>query len=189
MKQSRRIERLDVRRFLQQKILIKLTSDLRRDRIFSEADLQSCIYYHLRCFLRSDNRWIVLNKAYIKGLSTYPDFLLKRNGVSRIAIELKEKRNLKKKDWFLKDLRKLQKLCRRSSRTLVGYFICLVRSRSEERDLQQQAEDWRKKAHRRHIFPVIINAYNRVNDRGKFDSTWKMNAKTNLHQTRTLEAK
>jgi hypothetical protein len=176
----RRIGRLAIREFLRNRLKRKLLQDLRRGSIFCEADLQSCVYYHLRKFLRSDARWAVFNKAFISHLSVYPDIVLKRREVPRIAIELKEKRRLTR-SWYARDLRKLHQLWRKGHKPIIGYMICLVRDSRPEIELQRLAEQaWRTQAQKKHLFPIIINAREHVGDWKKFRSRWQRHAKTTL---------
>ena len=181
MKKRKRIGRLEIRQFLRDGLKSRISADLRRRRIASEADLHSCTYLHLRRFLRRDPRWTVFNKAYIKNLSVYPDLVLKRRNIPRIAIELKEKRRLTPR-WFKGDLRKLQRLWVKGRRPITGYFICLVRQDEKEMKLQRLAKGWRSATQRQHIFPIIINAHDHVRDWKAFQRWWKKHAKTDLDE-------
>ena len=169
-----------IREFLRDGLRRKIVSDLRRKLIVSEADLHSCVYYHIRRFLRRDSKWAIFSKAFIQGLSIYPDILLKRRGVPRIAIELKEKRTMRA-DWFKADMRKLQVLWSRGQWPIIGFLICLVRERRQETVLRHLAEfEWRIPGQRKHVFPIIINVRDHLRDWHGFREWWRRHAKTRL---------
>jgi hypothetical protein len=125
-------------------------------------------------------KWVVFNKAFIRGLSIYPDILIKRRGIPRIAIELKEKRSMSP-GWFKADMKKLQSLWSRGERPIIGFLICLVRERRPEQVLQHLAEsEWRTPTQRKHLFPIILNAREHVRDWHAFKHWWRRHAKMQL---------
>lgn len=174
-----RIGRLSIRTFIRSGLRKRLIGDLRKRRIVSEADLQSCTYFHLRRYLSQDPKWTVLNRAYVRDTSVFPDLLLRRRGRTRVVIELKEKPTLKS-GWFRADAAKLQALWRRGSRPIIGFIICLLRQRGTEVTLQRLAESWRTPRQRNHIFPIVINARSHVQGWNSFDDWWRQNARTRL---------
>lgn len=175
-----RIGRQTVRRFIRETLRKRIIADLRQKAIASEADLHSCVYLHTRRFLRKDSQWTVLNKAFIRGMSIFPDILLKRRGIPRIAIELKEKRSMNR-GWFKADMKKLQSLWSRGKKPIIGFFVCLVRDRRPEQVLQRLAEsEWRTPIQRKHLFPVVINAREHVEEWNSFKQWWRRHAKTEL---------
>lgn len=168
-----------VRSFIKDGLRKRLVRDLKRRRIASEADLQSCTYFHLRRYLSRDPKWTVLNQPYVRDTSVFPDLVLRRRGKTRVVIELKEKRTLTPK-WFRADAAKLQALWRRSHRPISGFIVCLLRQRETETALQKIADSWRTRYQRKHIFPIIINARCHIQDWNSFGDWWRKNARTNL---------
>jgi len=174
-----RIGRLEIRNMIRGQLCKRLVRDLKQRRIASEADLQSCVYFHLRRFLARDTKWTVLNRAYVRETSSFPDLVLRRRGQTRVVIELKEKRTLKP-GWFKADVAKLQVLWRRGSRPVIGFLLCLLRQRESGATLQGLAESWRTRRQRRHIFPIVINARSHIRDWDSFSDWWRQNARTDL---------
>lgn len=175
-----RIGRLEIRDIIRSGLRRRLVTDLKQRRIASEADLQSCVYFHLRQFLARDTKWTVLNRAYVRDALVFPDLVLRRRGRTRVVMELKEKRTLKR-SWFRTDAAKLQALWRRGNRPVIGFLLCLVRQKESEAALQRLAESWRTPRQRRHIFPVVINARSHIRDWDSFRDWWRQNAKTDLN--------
>ena len=174
--------RLDVRRFIKKELRDKIVRDLKRKRIFSEADLQSCTYFHLRRYLAKDTNWGIRSQNYIRDTERFPDLVLRQGGLIRVVIELKEKKQLGQK-WFKKDTAKLRALLRGSNHRVIGFIICLLRDESlNEKDLKSKARAWRTDSQRWHIFSIVINApcHFTENNWVKFDDYWKKNAQTDL---------
>jgi len=93
--------------FINKKLIKKLRNDLRKHRIFREADFECCVYYHLRKFLHGDDKWRVVTRRYSQRTGKYPDILILRNKKPLIAIELKWRRkSISRKD--RKSLREYQ---------------------------------------------------------------------------------
>ena len=174
-----RIGRLSIRNFIKDGLRKRLVRDLRKRRITSEADLQSCTYFHLRRYLSRDPKWTVLNRAYVRDTSVFPDLILRRRGRTRMVIELKEKRTLNS-GWFRADTAKLQALWRRGSRPVIGFVICLLRQKESEAALQRLAESWRTPQQRKHIFPIVINARFHIKEWNAFKDWWKRNSRTSV---------
>jgi hypothetical protein len=89
--EKRQITLQEVQRFVKNKenLRAKLVQDYLDHMMLREADLQACVYFHLRGFLKSDKRWRVLLNAYHKGLGRYPDLTIMEQQKHRLAIELK----------------------------------------------------------------------------------------------------
>lgn len=74
-----------------------LPKKVRRDvigphsKIFREADLQACVYFHLRKFLSRDRTWTILNCPQFADFEQryFPDIVLSQQHKRRIVIELK----------------------------------------------------------------------------------------------------
>ena len=81
-----------VETFIRVELPKKLAEDLRHHRITMEADLETCAYYHLRRFLISDPRWIILARKHVP-TGYYVDLLLFKRAIPRLALELKWNRS------------------------------------------------------------------------------------------------
>jgi hypothetical protein len=83
--------------FIRRELPDQLRKDLLSFHIIREADLASCVYYHLRRFLRSDRTWRVLAEKHSYLTGHFIDIVIVREGKEaskkcqrpRIAIELK----------------------------------------------------------------------------------------------------
>jgi len=99
MVSKRKILLSRVERYLLKELKPKLRGDLRGLRIVKEADIETCAYYHLRRYLKSDPRWTVLARFFAKKTGHYIDLVIFRNSKPRLAIELKwNRREISKKD-------------------------------------------------------------------------------------------
>jgi hypothetical protein len=107
-----------------------LQNEYRDNRILNEADMEACIYYHLRIFLRSDRRWRVFARAYRKRFRSYPDITVLEARKPRLAIELKKGR----KGISGKDRRTLNKFLR-SDHARKAYFISTIRNKLDYKKL------------------------------------------------------
>jgi len=88
-----------IERFLKTKLKVKLHHDLKQFRITKEADIECCIYYHLRRTLPAAGEWRVLARKYARRTSHYVDLLIFKNRRPRIAIEIKwNKKQIDRKD-------------------------------------------------------------------------------------------
>ena len=54
-----------IKNFIENSLVTKLKNDQKNLRILSEGDLQSCVYYHLRRYIKKTPNWHVLNKLYM----------------------------------------------------------------------------------------------------------------------------
>lgn len=83
--------------FMRRTLPDKLRKDLLSFHIIREADLASCVYYHLRRFLRSDRKWRVFAERHSTRTGHFIDIVIFREGKEaskkihrpRVAIELK----------------------------------------------------------------------------------------------------
>ena len=96
--------------FIDKDLKKKIQGDLQNHLIFRESDIECCVYYHLRKFLRGDGKWRVVTRRYSRlAGGKYPDILIFRKEKPLIAIELKwwERKRISKTD--RKKLREYQK--------------------------------------------------------------------------------
>ena len=85
--------------FLRNALRRQLTKDLRDFRMVKEADLECCVYYHLRRFLSGDEDWRFFARKHSRHTGHFIDLLGFRKQMPRIAIELKwDRRQITKKD-------------------------------------------------------------------------------------------
>jgi hypothetical protein len=109
--------------------------DFRHHRINREADLEACVLYHLRNFLRPDKNWQIFARAYAKKLGRFPDITILHGKVRRLAIELK--RN--KKEIPKKDRDTLNRFLG-TQHARKAYFITTVRNKLDYRKLDSKTE-------------------------------------------------
>ena len=89
----------EIERFLRSKLKVKLHNDLRQFRITKEADVECCIYYHLRKTLPARGSWRVLARKYAPRTKHYVDLLIFKNRLPIIAVEIKwNEKQMSKKD-------------------------------------------------------------------------------------------
>jgi hypothetical protein len=177
----KRILKGEISRFIEGELLQKIKTDLRRYKIVSEGDLQSCVYYHLRRFLRKDKNWLIYNKTYFTDNSVYPDIFIGKGKTKvrpKILIELKEKKAVKKSR-IQRDAAKIHKLSQ--LRKLNGYIIYLCRSKTAD-ETATSINEWVRSKYKRRIKVKIINAYDVIQKQkwSKFDKTWRLFAKIRL---------
>ena len=125
--------------FIENSLVTKLKNDQKNLRILSEGDLQSCVYYHLRRYIKKTPNWHVLNKLYMgkkEDTKKVPDIAivyLRYDGETPypcFLIELKETlyplRPASKKG-YTKDIKKLRDLIKENKPKIKrGYFILAV---------------------------------------------------------------
>jgi len=76
-----------------------LREDVQHHRIFKEADLECCFYFHLRTRLEKDKRWRIFGRKHSRKTGHYTDLVVYKRYTPCIAIELKwRKDKLGKKD-------------------------------------------------------------------------------------------
>src|SRR6266704_1658295 len=78
-----------VQTFLSTELPSLLKKDLRSVRIVKEADLECCVYYHLRQFLRGDDTWRFFARKHSRHTGFFIDLIIFRRAEPRVAIELK----------------------------------------------------------------------------------------------------
>jgi len=54
-----------IKNFIESSLVARLKKDQKNLRILSEGDLQSCVYYQLRRYIKKTPNWHVLNKLYM----------------------------------------------------------------------------------------------------------------------------
>jgi len=171
--------RRDVHKFIKYKLKSKIERDLRNYRIITEADLQSCVYLHLRRYLRNDKRWKIFNQPHIskqwgtrKTINFFPDLVLAVTK-PRISIELKAK-TVVRKSRIVNDARKLYRM-RKQKVIRTGFVIYVYRSKDGdfEKDIQREVDDWIKKYH--YVYCMMINAYEHIpkNRWNKWTKQWE----------------
>lgn len=88
-----------VEKFLKTELQQLLREDLLQHKIFKEADLECCLYFHLRNRLGGENRWRIFSRKHSRKTGHYTDLVLYKRFTPCIAIELKWRtRELDKKD-------------------------------------------------------------------------------------------
>ena len=88
-----------VEAFIKISLRRKLQRDLRKLKIIKESDLETCTYYHLRRFLKSDSTWNILTRRFVPITGYYVDVVLFKRAIPCLALELKwHKKRLSKKD-------------------------------------------------------------------------------------------
>jgi hypothetical protein len=98
---SRKIALQALQSFIRNGLRKKLTKDLLDHRIFREADLETCAYYHLRWHLRLDPAWIILARKHAPQMKRkrFVDLLVFRDKSPQLALELKWNRaHISRKD-------------------------------------------------------------------------------------------
>lgn len=144
---NRRINLSALQSFIKNKgaLRSKLQNDLAELRIVKEADLESCVYYYLRRFLRSDPRWRVLARKHVVRTGHYLDLLIFSDHTPRIAIELKWDR----KEISKKDRQSLSK-CIKVLRVNKAYFIATLISGNPYQKVKKHPEE------KNRLFEVIV---------------------------------
>jgi hypothetical protein len=127
-----------------------LQDDFRDNRMLAEADLEACIYRHLREFLNSDKSWRIFVRAFAKDLGRYPDLTILDGNKRRVAIELKWRRDRISK----KDRGVLNKFLD-TPHARKAYFITTVRNKSDYRKLG--AEKTQREKYRLKEIAVALN--------------------------------
>ncbi|MGD0279697.1 MAG: hypothetical protein ABSC11_10365 [Smithella sp.] len=115
---SKKITLNETESFIKDKLPKKIERDLQHLKMVKEPDLEGCIYYHLRSFLKGDDNWRVFLGRYSYQTGHYIDILIFQKKIPRIAIELK----WNKKKISLKDRKSLNKSLKKL-RVNKAYFI------------------------------------------------------------------
>ena len=139
--------------------------DQKEFKITSEGDLQSCVYYHIRKFIKQKKivDWYVLNKlsmGKIKDSKKFPDIAIvrmKEKGEVKpvFLIELKEDKKFKPKR-VKNDIKKLSDLVKKNKKLEQTFFIYAV---LDEKLTQKEIEDeiTNLKPNARCMVPIAIN--------------------------------
>ncbi len=98
-----------------------------------------------------------------------------------MTLPLKEKKSLGAR-WAKSDFKRLNTLWNKAKPPITGYLIGLVRQDKPEDVLQKTADGWSKRNKRRHVFPIIINAYKDVKDIKKFEQSRQKKAKVDIRK-------
>lgn len=127
----------DVGNFVKTELRKRIESDFCDTpyRIFREADLQSCCYFHLRDFLERDPHWTILNQPYLKALmkggrGARPDLVLFKKKKPVILIELKFRRRLS--GVRSKDQQVLRRAVKNAKWVKKAYYIELIINPTKE---------------------------------------------------------
>jgi len=181
MKKTKKTGRRDIQKFIRNELRMKIVRDLKKLRITNEAELQTLTYYHLRRFVWPDKRWGIRVQPYMsktwggrKSISYFPDIVLEVKK-PRIALELKEKRALKK-ETVQKDARKLYRL-KKQKLIAKGVILYLYRKKTDdsESSIQREVLSWLPPRYRPYIYCVVINAYSHIPKKNweKWYQSWK----------------
>lgn len=89
----------EVENFIRKELCAKLQKDLRHLRMVKEADLECCVYFHLRNKLAVDANWKIFARKHAKPTGHFIDLLIFKRAKPKLAIELKwNKANISEKD-------------------------------------------------------------------------------------------
>jgi predicted AAA+ superfamily ATPase len=137
--------------FLKHRLKTKLRNDLRLFRVTKEADVECCIYYHLRRTLPANGPWRVFARKYAKRTEHYIDLVVFKNKRPRIAIEVK----WNTKQMPKKDRRSLNKALK-PLRVNKAYFVSVGPniSKTSYRKLEKKPDE----KHRLHEVYVGLDA-------------------------------
>ena len=140
------LETRKIQDFIETKLKEKLLNDQRFLKIFSEGDLQSCVYYHIRKFLDRNYflEWYLTNKlpmGKITDSKTFPDIAIVHLSESgkkvrpAFLIELKEDYKKYKIRRVKSDIKKMEKLVKKYGSDLEqAYFIYAVVDKNHSSD-------------------------------------------------------
>jgi hypothetical protein len=159
---------LESRRFLR-----KLKEDQRTFKILSEGDLQSCVYYHIRKFLDSNNLedWYLTNKLGMgkkKDSKKFPDIAIvhqRKKGTAVVRptflIELKEDFLSFKTARIKTDLKKLDRLVKKYGNHIQqAYFIySTIYKKYNSKEINRMIEEWvpSRMKKKEYLIPITIN--------------------------------
>jgi hypothetical protein len=136
--------------FIRHNLVVKLRNDLKKLRITKEADIECCMYYHLRKTLPADGIWTILARKYSVRTDHYVDLLVLRKKRPRLAIEIKWNRN----SISDKDLRSLVRALKRL-RVNKAYYVSVGPDISKESYDRLPKKDSEK--YRLHEVPVGLD--------------------------------
>jgi len=136
--------------FMRRGLATKLSNDLKKLRITKEADIECCVYYHLRRTLPADGLWTILARKFAKRTGHYVDLLVLRKKRPRLAIEIKWNR----KAMPSKDLRSLMRALKKL-RANKAYYISVGPDISE--DTYEKISKNESQKYRLHEVPVGLS--------------------------------
>ena len=201
-------ERDMIRKFVEGSLQKRLENDQKDLKILSEGDLQSCVYFHLRKFIRQKkfvDKWYLTNKLPMgkqRKDKIFPDIVIMRMRDKKLKekgnvvkpvflIELKE--HLKYAPRSVKsDLQKLAKASKRWHHLQQSYFILATPDENmDSKTILQKMESIRNNAMKefarlkRHstVIPIPVNAINQI--KGPEYIKWKIKYKE-LRKPRSL---
>ena len=201
-------ERDMIRKFVEGSLQKRLENDQKDLKILSEGDLQSCVYFHLRKFIRQKkivDKWYLTNKLPMgkqRKDKIFPDIVIMRMRDKKLKekgnvvkpvflIELKE--HLKYAPRSVKsDLQKLAKASKRWHHLQQSYFILATPDENmDSKTILQKMETIRNNAMKefarlkRHstVIPIPVNAINQI--KGPEYVKWKIKYKE-LRKPRSL---
>jgi len=164
-------ERNEIRDFLTKSLPTRLVKDQKELRIVSEGDLQSCVYYHIRRFLkkkRFTGGWYILNKLSMGKKTTrkvFPDIVVTsmahkgKKNYAIFMIELKESTNFKE-ELARREIRKLERMLDDYDDPYYAFLLyaCLDSRRNRKvKDTNKILEDMVSKRYKEWIIPKTIN--------------------------------
>ncbi len=160
---NRRIRYQTVKRYIggkQGKSLRKeLQRDYRKHRFSREADVEVCTCYHLRKFLKPDDRWHVFAEAFRGKIGGFPDITVVklRGHRRRIVMELKWWAKKGIPEISGKDRRTLDKFIKKrdgNRDAQMAYFVRVLKPGQEYKKLGSRKEDFEK--YRLKELPILL---------------------------------
>ena len=145
--------------FIKRTLVKKVRQDLRAHRIFSEADLQSIVYHHVRRFVSDRDDWLVRCGPTVAGVR--PDIVVFRRFDPRAIIQLKWSMNINASRFtpgprLWKDIRDLRQIkYRYKKRVGKGYLLAVMNSRETPDIYNQISGNW----HKNYFFWLPINVH------------------------------
>ena len=177
-----------IKNFIEKKLQKKLEKDQKELNILSEGDLQSCVYFHLRKFIRSKRfveNWYLTNKLPMgkqRKDKIFPDIVIMRMKDKRIKkkgnvvkpvflIELKEHSKYVSSS-VKSDLRKLAKASKRWRHLQQSYFILAAPDENmDSKTILQKMETMRNKIKVKKVFLISVNVFHKL--KGPEPGKWK----------------
>lgn len=155
-----------VEKFLKGELQEILREDLLHYRIFKEADLECCIYFHLRNHLKDDKRWRIFGRKHSRRTGHYIDLLIYKRYTPCVAIELKWRTS--KLDG--KDRRSLAKAVAKLKVKKTYFFSALPDEVKYVRSKKLIKEKWK-------LFEFVVGLGFTGTDRLKHISQWEKHRK------------
>ena len=142
-------------------------NDQKECKITSEGDLQSCVYYHIRKFIKQKKivNWYVLNKlsmGKIKDSKKFPDIAIVRmkekcEVTPIFLIELKEDKKFNPKR-VKKDIKKLSDLVKKHKKLEQTFFIyAVLDDKLTQREIENEITKLKRDPTDGWLFPIAIN--------------------------------